>query len=723
MRHAIAHALNGIVPAWHRLAEAERGRFVPWLAVAMAGGAAWFFAGTTDPDPRRLAGMVLSGLVLVSLGRRWPPVMAIGMLAVAFGLGAVGAQWATSRAAALEELPTRATVVEGRVGLVEVLPQARRVTIEAPSLDGGAALGRAVRVRLRAGDGGEVAPGDTVRVRALFLRPGGAAWPGGWDIQFDAFFAGLAGYGYALGPVAVVREGAPEGLWARLRAVQQGIIARVHETLPGPEGRIAAGLMVGGAAAIPEAERAAWRDSGIYHLLSISGLHLGIAMGLVFAVVRGGLAAWEWAALRLPVKAIAAVAALLGGGAYTLLTGAQVPMLRSFAMACLVTLAILAGRRALSLRAWALAMAGVVALAPQAVVGVSFQMSFAAVLALIAGFEAMRPALVRLRGEGGWGRKAAAYGAGVMLASALAGTAAAPFGAYHFGQVQIYYVLANLVAVPVTAVLVMPAAVVALLLMPLGLDGPALAAMGWGVELLGGIAHGVAGWPQASVAVPHIAPWGLVAFSLGLAWLGLWRSRLRLAGLGAMALGLASAVLVRPPDVLVSSDARLIGLRAGGVLHVLKSQGGNAYVLDAWRAMLAAREVAMLPGDVPGVIACGAEACRFRPREGAVAAVVALRPPGEDAAPDWACAAGLVVSAEPLRLGCRVAVIDRFSVWRQGATAAWLEPGGVRMVTDRAVRGTRPWVVPLPTRGRLPPGPALPMARPEGASGERDAEE
>jgi len=721
MRRAVNVAVNRMADRFHAMAAAERGRFAPFLAVAMAGGAAWYFAGPTNPEPRQAASIVLSGLVLVALGRRYAAVLALGLLAVAFGLGVACAQVATARAAPLVDVPNRAVMVTGTVALVETLPQGRRVTLAAPSVDGGEALARALRVRLRPADPIAVVPGERMRVRALFMRPAGAAWPGGWDIQFDAFFAGIGGYGYALGPAEALAPGG--GGWeAWLNGLQQAIIARVHAALPGQEGRIAAGLMVGGQSAIAPAEVAAWRDSGIYHLLSISGLHLAIAMGLVFATLRFGLAAWEWAGLHLPVKAIAAVAALGCGGFYTLLTGAQVPMLRSFAMAALVTLAVVAGRRALSLRAWAVAMALVVAVAPWAVAGVSFQMSFAAVLALVAGFEALRPGLARSRGEGGWRRRAAAFAVGLVLSSALAGTAATPFAAYHFGQIQVYYVLANLLAVPLTSVLVMPAAVLALVLMPLGLEQVALVPMGWGVAGLGAIAHTVAGWPQATVRVPHIQPWGLVTFSLGFAWLALWRGRVRLAGAVAMAAGLASALLFRPPDILMAGDGRLIGLRAPDGLHVLRVQGGSTFVLDAWLALLGKREARPLPGAGGAVLSCEGGVCRLRPTPDGPEALLVQRAP----VPPAACDVAVVVSPEPIRPDCDrpVRVIDRYTAWREGAQAVWLGADGVRILSDRAVRGTRPWVVPLTTRPRMPRGAPQPMAEPDQPSaGEGDAVE
>ena len=710
-----AHWITALAEQVQRVVDAERGRFAPFLAVSLAAGAALYYIQPGEPAPHTGPGMIAAGITLVLLGRSRRLLLALALLVTAAGVGFGAAQWATGSAPPQPTLPTRATIVTGTVAMVEPLPQGRRVTLTAPRLDDAPPLARSLRIRLRATDPVSVATGDTLRVRAMLLPPSGAPVPGGWDIQFDAYHTGGAGFGYALNPAERLVSAPPSGVSAWMQALQEAIMARIHAALPGSTGLLAAGLMVGGTTAISAADQAAFRDSGIYHLLSISGLHLAIAMGLVFSAIRLLLAAFEWTALRLPTKAIAAVCALASGGFYTLLTGSQVPMLRSFAAACLVTVAILAGRRALSLRAWALALAAVLLFAPYEVVRVSFQMSFAATLALIGGFEALRPWLTRLAGQHSWPRRALAWTAALALTSALAGTASLPFGAYHFGAVQIYYVLANMIAVPLTSVLVMPAAVLALVLMPFGLEILALVPMGWGVQGLLAIGQTVAAWPQAVLPVPHIAPWGLAAYSLGLAWLALWRSRLRLLGVLPMLAGLLSAPLYQAPDLLVSADARLIALRAGSVLHVQRGASASGFVLDSWLQHLGLRDWRPMPSagmaSADGAVACTATACILRPRPDSPAVQLLRGPP--DAA---VCSHALVVSPEPLRLDCRstpqagAVIIDRFSVWREGAHAVWITPRGVTILTDRSVRGDRLWVTPLPTRTRQPPGPALPPA-------------
>ena len=350
---------------------------------------------------------------------------------------------------------------------------------------------------------------------------------------------------------------------------------------------------------------------------------------------------------------------------------------------------------------------------PQEVPGVSFQMSFSAVLALISGYAALRPWLNRLRGKSLM-RRFGGYLLALALTSALAGTASAPFGAYHFGRVQVYFVIANMAAVPLTALWVLPAGLLSLPLMPFGLEFLLLKPMGWGAEAVVWVARATASLPDATLNVPHIPAWGLVVLSLGMAWLGLWQTRLRLAGVAAIALGLASPALARPPDLLVSADARLIAVRT-----------------DAGSSGSSPAPVRQNSPATPGCNTGRPRRCiRSRPRARPPTARSSAHPTnaccGRMRVPRrrcWyagrrirmACAASsVIVAAEPARGLCPKPwpkLVDRFTVWRYGAVAIWLGPAA-RDVSDRGDRGTRPWVAPLPPKraaAEAPP-PALPMA-------------
>ncbi len=695
----------------------QHGRFAPWLAVALGAGILLYFTRSTEPGPGMLwLAAALIGLAL--LAARAAPLAGwgVGMLAAAtLGFGVAG--WHAARVPPPLDLPRTAVIVSGTVAEVELLPEGRRITLEAPRLGGADPLPRRLRIRLRGTDAGAVAPGDRVAVRALLREPSPPVVPGGWDFQRAAYFNGLGGSGTALGPVSVLERGESTG-FAALRAALE---ARMQAAIPGAAGAVAAALLTGSQAAIPPAEIAAMRDSGLAHLLSVSGLHMAIVIGLVFGTLRLLLALVPWVALRVPGKPVAALGGLVAGAGYMLLTGAQIPMQRCLVMAALVTLGLLAGRRALTTRTLALAAAAVLLVAPAELLGPSFQMSFAAVLALAAGWEALR-GRVQAPGRGGWRRRVLLAIGGLVLTSVLAGLATAPYGLHHFGRLQLYGVAANAVAVPLTSLLVMPAGMLALLLMPFGLEAPALWAMGQGVAGILGVARLVAAWPEAAPMLPPLPAPALVVGTFGFCWLALWRGRVRMLGVPMIAGALWAGLSAPPPDILVSADGRLIALRTESGVFLQEQPGATAFARQALLRRLGAEAAQRLPAEgvaAEGAIACTAASCRFRPRpEAAEALLFRTAPPArgerrgtpvEPAAVVAACGqAALLIATEPLRPRCNAsATLDRFGLWRNGAHAVWLgaEP---RVVSDRAWRGDRPWVPPVPLPGRPEPLPLAP---------------
>lgn len=730
VRHAVADAWARAAQAMvARLAE-ENGRLAPWLAVALGAGILVYF-GLREEPPGWVVWLPLPPLAAaLALAPRRPLLgWALGLVA-AGTIGFAAAAWHGTHQPPALTLPTRAVMVAGIVQSVDPLPNGQRVTLAEArlSLEGewGPPLPRALRLRLQSRDPARPVPGDRVEVRALVRPPSPPAFPGAWDFQRTAWFSGLGGSGFAIGPAEVTRVG---GAAPPLAGLRTALESRVTEAIPGAAGAVAAALLTGRRSAIPEDDLVAMRDSGLAHLLSVSGLHIATVMALGFAVARTLLAAWPWLALRIDGKPAAAVVALAAGGFYLLLTGSQVPTLRSFLMAGVVTLAMLLGRRALSPRVLAAAAAAVLLMDPVQLLGPSFQMSFAAVLALIAGWEAARPRLLRWQGreEGAsrWARRLALAVLGLALTSVLAGAATTPPGLHHFGRLQVYGVAANALAVPLTSLLIMPAGMAAVALMPFGLEGLALLPMGWGVEGVLWVARGVAGWPGSAWTVRPLPPEGLAAFAFGLCWLCLWRTGWRALGVPIMAVGLCAGLLVRPPDMLVSNDARMIALRTeeGAFLERPPPGAGSVsgFVRDVWLRNWGEAGMQTLPRDEAGFtapgLACTTVSCRFRPEPDGPEAVLLRALPAEedDEAPrggrTWkplmldraaqaeACrSAAVVVAAEPVRGGCRGAlVVDRFSVWRDGPHAIWLDAAdGPRVASDRAWRGDRPWVPPPP---------------------------
>lgn len=700
----------------------QHGRFAPWLAVALGAGVLVYFNRLEEPGWQPLWLVPPLAIAAWLLARRWLlPGWLVG-LGTAFLLGFGAASWHAARQPPALLLPFGAVRVAGLVQEVQPLPDGRRLTIAAARLDEGAPLARTVRVRLRADDPARPLPGDRVTVRALLREPAPPAVPGGWDFQRAAWFTGLGGSGFALGPAAVEPGQGPAPPLSRLRA---RLDTEVSATIGGDAGAVSAALLTGTQSAIPAGSMQAMRDSGLAHLLSVSGLHMAIVIGVVFAVLRMALAAVPFVALRVPGKPVAALLALAAGGFYMVLTGSQVPMQRCLGMAALMTLAMLAGRRAVSLRVLGLAAAAVMLAAPAEALGPSFQMSFGAVLALIAGHDALRGPVAAFRRGGSergapW-RRAGLILFGLVATSVLAGAATAPAGLHHFGRLQIYGVAANALAVPLTSLVVMPAGLLAMLALPLGLEALPLRVMGWGVEGILAIARQVASWPDATPILPPLPGWGLALASFGFCWLCLWRARLRLLGMPLVLGGLAAGMVSPPPDLLVSADARLIALRTAEGVFLHRQAGASSFTRDAMLRAMGVAAASPLPETgvaASGALACTEAGCRFRPRSGGAEALLLRAPPAprgrrspplDPGAVQGGCGdAALTLALEPIRPRCPEGrTIDRFAMWRDGAQAAWLGSSGVMLATDRGWRGNRPWVPPVPLPGRAE---ALPVA-------------
>ncbi|MSO70783.1 MAG: ComEC/Rec2 family competence protein [Alphaproteobacteria bacterium] len=350
--------------------------------------------------------------------------------------------------------------------------------------------------------------------------------------------------------------------------MRQVIYQRVTAALPGEDGALAAALMMGERGAMPKELITAMRDSGLQHLLSISGLHIGLIVGLVFFALRALLALVPAVALRFPIKKWAAGAATLAGFAYLLLSGSEVPAERAFLMTGIVLFGVFVDRIALSIGLLAWAAIGVLLLEPEALLGASFQLSFAAMLALIAAYEAIGPRLKLWLKTLPGPTKLSLYVASMVVSSLVAGLSTGIIGLFHFNRIAVYGLAANAVAIPATSLWVMPWIIATFLLMPFGLEEYGLLPMSYGLDLINACARAVAAWPGATHLVPALDSWPLPLAALGLVWLCLWKRPWRLLGVPVIAGAVFLGLRAPPPDVLVSDDGGLVAVRAvgGGLL-------------------------------------------------------------------------------------------------------------------------------------------------------------
>ena len=354
-----------------------------WLPVALGLGIAIYYELPSEPP--LWAGPAAFGVATIAAFLSSPGGLAralwIGAGAASVGLGLI--TWRTSELAAQTlARPLFSLNVEGRVADIQRLPEGVRVVLEHVRLKGqGAPRAEATPVRVRVSLTRGVPPGMQVGDRILVLAnlspPAGPAAPGAFDFQRQAWYQQLGAVGYALAPPAIVERGQPRGIVRRIDALRAHVAERIMQALPGPEGGVVAALLAGEQTAVDKDIAQAMRDSGLAHILSISGLHIVFVVGLVMGIVRYGIALVPWLALRVDAKKIAAVLALAAALFYTALAGAPVPAQRACIMAGFVLLAVLLDRTALSLRLIAWAAVLVLLIAPESLTGASFQMSFA----------------------------------------------------------------------------------------------------------------------------------------------------------------------------------------------------------------------------------------------------------------------------------------------------------------------------------------------------------
>lgn len=690
----------------------ERDRWPLWLPVAIGLGVVAYFQWPREPAWMSGPAIIVAGALIARLMA--PPghassqasphgapygdagavvrgvVRGAGLLILLAGLGFSAAQYRAETVATpmlFEE--TRPVDVSGRIIAREVSGARVRLTLDQVTIEDMAPEQTPLTVRLSA----PMAPpaiGDRVDGLGVLLPPSGPVLPGGYDFRRAAYFDSLGGIGYFLGAPSVVPGPGAGGaaLWLEARRAAMGDAIRAGLGDRRATG-IAVALLTGERQGISDATAETLRRSGLAHLLAISGLHVGLVAGLVFFAVRAILAAWEAVALTQPIKKWAALAALAAALGYTLMVGATVPTQRAFVMTALVLVAICLDRTALSLRLVAWAAAAVLILVPESALGPSFQMSFAAVLALVATYEAMAPAWSRWRQGGGAIRRFGLYIAGVAVTSLIAGTATAPFALYHFQHVAAYGLAANMLAVPLMAFWIMPWGLAAFALAPFGLAALALAPMAWGIDGMVAIAETVAGWPGSWWRVAMMPGLSLALIVAGGLWLCLWRSPWRRWGMVPIALGALVAILTPRPDLLISRDGDAVAVRAGDTLFILGDRPGG-FVLDQWQRGLAASVVAPRPvGQVIGddlAIGCDIQACVID-RLGQRIAVV-----DDPAIWQEACAeADLIIARDGLPRSCPVPVVSRWSMDGDPARSLRFVDGGLIHRSVAEEQGERPW--------------------------------
>ncbi|WP_273687303.1 ComEC/Rec2 family competence protein [Ketogulonicigenium vulgare] len=664
-----------------RVIDEQRGALLPWIPVLLGAGMAIWLALRVEPGPVVYAAVLLALVAAACL--RNVVGAAVVLLALGFLLAAL-------RGYALEA-PVLARdyygPVMGRIVAVDANQAgAMRLTLDHVVLNRVSPdqTPAQVRVSLTGAQGFfDQTPGTVVMMTARLTPPNGPVEPGGFDFRRYAWFEQLGAVGNTANPVVNAMPAAAQDLFIdRLRMRMSGAI---RDHIAGDAGGFVAAVLTGDRQGLSPEVNQWMRDTSLYHLVSISGVHMALLAAFVFALVRGAVALVPPIALRVSSKKVAALVALPVAAFYLALAGRDIATERAFITVAISLIAVLLDRRAISLNTVAIAATLVLLLRPEAVLNAGFQMSFAAVVGLVVMFDMLRAA--RARWPGSQRFRALGWLLLPMGVSLVAGLATGPYAAASFNRIAHYSLPANMLAEPAMSFLVMPAGILALILWPVGLGPAALWVAEQGTRWILWVAEVIAAWPYAVSAAVTPQPAVMPLLTLGAIWIVLWRGWGRWLGAPVVVLALTLWGATQRPALLISSDGAAVAV-LGPEGRVFSKPRGAGYAASNWLLsdgeMVAQAEAFERPGFT-------GQDGRMEAQIGGQRILHLTTAAAVRAAADCG-GADIVIAAHDLSpiTGCRV--FDRRALRDSGAVAGWPTAQGLRLESVAESSGQRLWI-------------------------------
>lgn len=689
--------------------EQENDRLFLWVPVFFGTGVGVYFSLVSEPSVLVVFSVLAAAFAVFFLFSQSDTgkVLATAMLLCAFGLADAKLRSVLVDAPVLQA-KTRVVALKGWLEKIEPkVGHGQRLTIRPVAIERIDEMKLPYRVSIQNNvKGGTFTLGEGIVVKAVLNPLGEPARPGGFDFARKAYFKriGAVGYTVSIPEWTDIGRGRPWDISLSMLVGQfrAEVSRRIFKALPGENGALANALITGKRGGISKDVLVALRHSGLAHVLAISGLHMVLMAGSIYWLVRAFLALFPRLVLYYPIKKWAAVLALMGGAGYLILSGASIATERAFIMITVMFAAILLDRPALSLRNVAVAALIVLIPWPEALFDVGFQMSFAAVVGLVALFEkssesrrnTVREPHVVWPGYVLWGvpSKLIMYLRGIAYTTMIASIAVAPIGIFHFHKLAQYGLLANLAAMPLVGFVIMPMALLSLMLMPFGLEAASLFVMAFGIEQLVRVARNVTELSGSVLYVPSMPVYALVLIVLGGLWFLLWRKRWRYFGLLVVAAGICVAPFQSRPDILIDRDAKTFAVRiADGKLSAPKWRAGS-YSVGQWLLADGDGRSAKLVQQGKG-FRCDKLGCVAQVKGKTISFVMHAAALGEDCR-----RADILIVTWPLRgasrEACEVAtlIIDRVDLKKNGSHAISIKGDEIRVKSVAQWRGSRPWV-------------------------------
>lgn len=582
LQMALSRRVRMILDRLESWLELERDQLALWVPVAIGTGIGLWFG---LPLLVEWLAVIICGVALAMIGfsvgnhRRVGRALMVWGLCVSLGCGLI---WLRAWSVGAPVL-TKATITEFSAKVEQSEVQGARDRVRLTLAPDDVHLPPLLRVNVDTKDmPAGLVQGERVQLRARLLPPPTASLPGGYDFARGAWFLGLGATGHAIDKV--VRLGPPVKTGDTLH---DKLTRLLLERMPGSAGGIGASFISGDRGAISPADENSMRASGLTHLVSVSGLHITVSVTGTMLITMRLLALFPFLALRVPLIGVAATMGAGMGIFYTVITGAEVPTIRSCVAALLVILGVVLGREAVTLRLVASGAIVVLVLWPEALVGPSFQLSFIAVTSIIAFNEHPRVrTFMQKRDDEHFGARICREAASLVITGAVVETALAPIAFFHFHRSGIYGAFANIIGIPLTTFFIMPMEVLGLVFEPIHLSAPFWWLANLGLHVLLWVSDTVAGIPGAVTMLPEVPILAFWLVSFGGLWLMLWKSRARYWGLVPAVIGIGWALLMPPPDLLITDDGRHMIVRIDAQHIAILRDRAHDYV----RTQLAARE-------------------------------------------------------------------------------------------------------------------------------------
>lgn len=572
---------------------AEQSRWLAWTPFLFGFGIAVYFALPFEPNYWYSLGIFEVTLLLFYLLRhKGLHLFFTAILLIEFGFMNIQLQTILkSRKVAFT--PEFTDYIKGRISEISFNEKGRKRLLLYNVENFEKPLAGKYRVTVTDRKNNDLETGQCVELVGTLFPPSPMPVLNGFQLDRKYFYEEISGIGYANSSIFVIdcEQKQTSSFRVRLNKIRQQITEDIAKILPPDKAGIVDAVLIGEKSLTPKQITNNYRDSGLAHFLSVSGLHMGAIAGLVFFVLRFLLALFPAIALRYDVKKLAAVGAIFFSALYLLVSGMAVPAERAFIMTAVVLLGVIFNRQAISMRMVCFAGIVLLIISPQALISISFQMSFAAVVALIAFYEKYAKKFAIWSANRGIFSKIFFYLAGIVICDFVASLATMPFAIYHFHRVSVYTSLANLLAGPLIGLILMPLILLCLVALPLGLALYPLKALGYGVGWLNRITEFVSALPHSVVYVDSLPFWGFALIVCGGYWLCVWQRKWRLWGILPILIGISTIFFGLQPDMVFAPKGEGIALRnkAGEMLLMpLKTDG---WTVSVWRENLHLKEL------------------------------------------------------------------------------------------------------------------------------------